>query len=113
MEHVSADAQPTVEAVEGVHLTQLAVGERTSVQAFRMDPGSVVERHHHPHEQAGYLYGGELTFTLADGTERVVGAGESFVFTSDEPHAAENRGDEPVLGVDVFAPPRPDPDWKD
>lgn len=112
MEHVSAAAEPTVEAVDGVHLTQLAVGERTSVQAFRMDPGSVVEQHHHPHEQAGFLYQGELTFVLEDGTERVVSAGESFLFTGDEPHAAENRGDEPVLGVDVFAPPREDPDWQ-
>lgn len=112
MEHVSAAAEPTVEAVEGVHLTQLAVGERTSVQAVRMDPGSVVDRHHHPHEQAGYLFAGELTFILEDGSERVVSAGESFVFASDEPHAAENRGNEPVLGVDVFSPPRPDPDWR-
>lgn len=112
MEHASADEQPTVEAVDGVHLTQLAVGERTSVQAFRMDPGSVVEQHQHPHEQAGFLYGGALTFTLADGTERIVRAGESFVFAGGEPHAAENRGDEPVLGVDVFSPPRPDPDWR-
>jgi hypothetical protein len=30
--------------------------------------------------------------------------------TSSQPHAAENRGDGPVRGVDVFAPPRPDPD---
>lgn len=111
MEHVSVREAPTVEAVDGVHLTQLAVGERTSVQAFRLDPGATVERHQHPHEQAGYLYDGELTFVLEDGTERIVSAGESFLFAGDEPHAAENRGDEPVRGVDVFSPPRPDPGW--
>ncbi|MDZ7701281.1 MAG: cupin domain-containing protein [Halobacteriales archaeon] len=112
MEHVSSADRERVEAVDGVHLTQLAVGDRTSVQAFRMEPGSAVEAHDHPHEQAGFLYQGELTFTLADGTERVVGAGESFLFRGEETHAAENRGDEPVLGVDVFAPPRPNPDWQ-
>ena len=113
MDHAAIDGRETVEAVAGVHLTQLAVGERTSVQAFRMDPGSVVEAHDHPHEQAGFLYQGALTFTLENGSERVVSAGEAFVFTGGEVHAAENRGDEPVLGVDVFSPARPNPDWGD
>jgi len=105
------DGVEAVEAVEGVHLTQLAADERMSVQHFHIESGARVPEHSHHHEQAGFVHEGELTFVVADGDEVVVGAGESFVFAGDEVHAAENRGDEPVRGVDVFSPPRTDPDW--
>lgn len=111
MEYVPTATSETIEVVNGVHLTQLAVGERMSVQHVRMEPGAIVPEHDHPHEQIGFIYGGELTFFLADGTEREVRAGESFGFASGEAHAAENRGDEDVLAVDAFSPPRADPDW--
>jgi len=109
MEH-AGDAREPVEAVPGVHLTQGATGESMSVQAFRIEPGATVPEHSHHHEQTGFVYEGELTF-LVDGTELVVGAGESFTIPGEEPHAAENRGERVVRGVDIFAPPRPDPDW--
>lgn len=111
MEYVTPTTSDTIEVVDGVHLTQLAVGDRMSVQHVRMEPGAVVPEHDHDHEQVGFIYGGRLTFFLADGTEHEVGAGESFGFASGEPHAAENRGEEDVLAVDVFSPPRDDPDW--
>ena len=110
MEFVQHSARETVEAVEGVHLTQLAVGEEMSVQHFHIEPGAEVPEHSHHHEQTGFVYEGELTF-LVDGTELVVGAGESFTIPGEEPHAAENRDERVVRGVDIFAPPRPDPDW--
>jgi len=111
MERVPLDRDSEVEAVENVHLAQLAAGEETSVQHFRLEPGATVPEHGHRHEQTGFVYRGEMTFVLEDGEEVVVGEGESYVFASNERHAAENRRDEPVEGVDVFSPPRPDPDW--
>ena len=96
MERVSLEESDVVEAVPDVHLAQLAGGESMSVQHFRIDPGATVPEHSHHHEQAGFVYRGELTFVLADG---------------EEVHGAENRGDEPVEGVDIFSPPRPNPDW--
>jgi quercetin dioxygenase-like cupin family protein len=110
MERVSLSEATAVEAVPEVHLAQLAAGERMSVQHFRIEPGATVPEHAHHHEQAGYVTRGELTFLLADG-ELVVGPGDSYTLTGEELHGAENRGDEPVEGVDVFAPPRTDPDW--
>lgn len=101
----------TTEAVEKVHLAQLAAGEQMGVQHFEIEPGAVVPMHDHHHEQAGFVYDGELTFRAEDGTETVVGKGDSFVLKGDEPHAAENRGTETVRGVDVFSPPRTNPDW--
>lgn len=98
------------EAIAGVHLAQLAAGKEMSVQHFRIEPGASVPEHDHPHEQAGFVYEGALTFRV-DGEETVVDAGDSYILAGREPHAAENRGEETVRGVDVFAPPRPDPDW--
>lgn len=110
MERVGLADRDAVEAVEDVHLTQLATGERTSIQGFEIEPGAFVPEHSHHHEQTGFVYEGELTF-LQGGEETVVEAGDSFTIPGDEPHAAENRGTEPVRGVDIFAPPRPNPDW--
>jgi quercetin dioxygenase-like cupin family protein len=98
MEHVPGDAVEPTEAIDGVHLSQLAAGTEMSVQHFRIDPGAVVPEHAHPHEQTGYLATG-------------VSVGDSYAIPGDEPHAVENRGDVPAEGVDIFSPPRLDPDW--
>lgn len=108
MEHAALGSE--TEAVENVHLAQLAAGEEMSVQHFRIEPGATVPSHDHHHEQSGFVYEGELTFVLAD-DEVTVGAGESYVLAGHEVHGAENRGDTVVRGVDIFSPPRPNPDW--
>ena len=110
METMAPADGETVEAVEGVHLTQLAADERMSVQHFHIEPGATVPEHSHHHEQAGFVTGGALT-VLVDGETHVVGTGASYTVPGEKPHAAENRGDVPVRGVDVFSPPRTDPDW--
>lgn len=107
-----ADREPT-EAVDGVHLSPLAGGDRMNLQRFEIRPGAVVPEQSHPHEQTGTVVEGTLTFVLADGAERSVGAGDTYALAGGEAHAAENRSDEPVVGVDVFSPPRTDPDWQD
>ena len=110
MERVSLSDVDAAEAVGGVHLSQLAAGTEMSVQHFRIEPGATVPEHSHPHEQTGYLTAGTLTF-LVDGEEQPVSAGDSYAIPGDEPHGAENRGDEVVEGVDIFSPPRLNPDW--
>ncbi|WP_135829383.1 cupin domain-containing protein [Halorussus halobius] len=112
MQVVPKDAEESTEAVEGVHLSMLAGAERMNVQHFDIEPGATVPEHSHDHEQTGYVTQGTLTF-LVDGEEFAVSAGDSYAIPSDEPHAAENRGDVPVEGLDVFSPPRTDPDWQD
>jgi quercetin dioxygenase-like cupin family protein len=112
MEVVPHESDEDVEAVPGVHLAQLAAGERMSVQHFVIEPGRVVPEHSHEHEQAGYLVSGVLVFEV-DGERRRVEAGDSYVLPGEEPHAVENPGDEPAKGIDVFSPPRTNPDWQD
>lgn len=110
MERVSVSDNESSEAVEGCHLTQLAAGEQTSIQFFEFDPESTVPEHSHHHEQTGFIIEGELTFFRGD-DETVVGPGESFTIPPEEPHGAENRGDVHVRGLEVFSPPRTEPDW--
>ena len=110
MDFVSTGAVETAEPIYGVELALLAAGERMNVQHFRIEPGATVPEHSHPHEQVGYVVTGNLTF-LIEGEEIVVERGGSYSLASEEPHAIENRGDAVVEGIDVFSPPRTNPDW--
>ena len=112
MEITSNEDVEFVEAVESVHLSQMAAGEQMSVQHFRIEPGADVPEHTHPHEQAGYITQGTVTFYI-DGVERTVDEGDSYVIPGDEPHAAVNESDGIVEGVDIFSPPRTNPAWQD
>lgn len=104
------DPDDATEVADGVHLAQLSTGETMSVQGFRIEPGARVPEHSHRHEQSGTIHAGTLTF-LVDGDRLAVRPGDSYVVPGGEPHGAVNEGDEVVEGIDVFSPPRPDPDW--
>ncbi|MFB6096912.1 MAG: cupin domain-containing protein [Haloferacaceae archaeon] len=110
MERIPYEAGESVEAMEGVHLAQLAAGDRMSVQHFFVEPGDVVPEHSHEHEQVGFVLEGSGYF-IVDGEETFVAEGDSYVLPGGEPHALENRGDVPMTGIDVFSPPRENPDW--
>ena len=110
MDALALSDRDQVEALPGVYLAQLAAGAEMSIQHFHVEPGAEVPEHDHPHEQAGFIYQGALTFFL-DGEEIVCETGDSYVIPGEEPHGAENRGDEAVMGVDIFSPPRTNPDW--
>lgn len=112
MDIVPAATVDATEAVPGAHLKLLAGGEQMNVQHFSIDPGAVVPAHDHPHEQTGYILEGELTFTVG-GETLVASAGDSYVIPGGETHGAENHGEVPVVGLDIFSPPRDNPDWQD
>jgi quercetin dioxygenase-like cupin family protein len=110
MDRVRSSDVDAAEPVEDVSLELLSSGERTSMQHFEIEPGATVPEHSHHHEQTGFVYEGELTF-VSGGEEVVIEAGDSFCIPSDESHSAKNTGDVPVRGIDVFSPPRTDPNW--
>ena len=101
MEVVPEESVERTEAVDGVHLKLLAGGEEENVQHFEIEPGATVPEHDHHHEQVGYVLEGTLTF-LVDGEEHDVGPGDSYHLAGGETHAAENRGEETVVGLSVL-----------
>ena len=70
---------------------------------FRLAKGSIVPRHSHPHEQAGYLVSGQVRFS-AGGGEKTCNPGDSWCIPGNEEHGAEAMQDS-VL-VEVFSPVR-------
>ncbi|MFC4988919.1 MULTISPECIES: cupin domain-containing protein [Saliphagus] len=112
MERVSIHDTETTEVAEGVELALLAGTDSMTVQHFEIEPGARVDKHSHPNEQTGMIYEGELVF-LSEGEEVVCGPGDSYGIPGDEPHAAENRGEETVRGFDIFDPPRENPSWQE
>jgi quercetin dioxygenase-like cupin family protein len=105
MDTVSTENLDERQVAEGVHNMAMLTGDRTNLLRFRIEPNGTVPEHSHPHEQIGYIVSGEATFT-ADGETRTLEAGDAYLLPGDEPHRLDNRGDEPVIGVDVFSPPR-------
>lgn len=110
MDTRSLSQHTAVEVVEGVHLTQLVSGAQMSIQHYHIEPGAVVPEHDHHHEQSGFVYKGALTFYGSE-ESTIVGTGESYVLSANEPHRVENHGEDAAIGIDVFSPPRPNPDW--
>lgn len=110
MERVSESSVTAAEPFDGVFLKLLAGGENGNVQRYRIEPGAAVPEDSHDNEQIGYLLQGTKVFVV-DGEEIVVEAGDSYAIPAGEPHASKNPGDVPVVGVEVFSPPRAEGDW--
>ncbi|KYH26221.1 cupin domain protein [Halalkalicoccus paucihalophilus] len=112
MERISTEGAGMEEVAEGVSLGDLATGERAGMKYWRVEPGATLPAHRHDHEQIGYMISGELV-ALVEGEEVLLEPGDSYRFSSNEHHGAENRGDEPAVGVGILAPPRGKPAWGD
>ncbi|MFB6113385.1 MAG: cupin domain-containing protein [Halodesulfurarchaeum sp.] len=111
-ERVPIEDGETGEPIDGVRLTLLAGAERTNAQRFEIDPGTTVPVHTHDHEQVGQLFQGTLTFIMEDGDEIECDPGDSYAIASGQPHGARNDGEETAVGVEMFTPPRENPDWR-
>jgi quercetin dioxygenase-like cupin family protein len=110
MEVISDGDIESSEVLDGVQLAQLIVGDQMNIQHFEIQPGVYVDNHQHEQEQAGYLFSGELVWVV-EGEEFVTEAGDSYIIPGNDVHSAENTGDEPAVGIEVFSPPRPNPPW--
>ncbi|ELY94829.1 cupin [Natrialba chahannaoensis JCM 10990] len=112
MDHRQTGDVVTEEVADGVFLGTLSMGERASMKYWRIDPGASLPTHEHEHEQIGYVLSGTLTAILED-EEVLLEEGDAYRFSSNEYHGAENRSDEPAVGLGVLAPPRNRPEWRD
>ncbi len=101
----SLAATPGKEITNGVTMRFLS-GEHVMLNYVEMKPHVEVATHHHPHEQLGLVFEGELTLRIGD-EERILRPGDMYVVPSGIPHGAYSGGSR-VLAVEVFYPLRED-----
>jgi quercetin dioxygenase-like cupin family protein len=89
----------------GISMKTLCFGARTLLTEFRLQAGSTLPAHSHPHEQTGYLVSGLMALTIGDET-REVAPGDSWCIPGDVRHGAEAL--KSSVAVEVFSPVRED-----
>ncbi|HMS57668.1 MAG TPA: cupin domain-containing protein [Tepidiformaceae bacterium] len=98
----NGDATP-IDMLPGIVRRTLNEGAHTTLCELRMDPGSHVPAHTHPHEQTGYLASGRFRFRLGD-TWMELSAGDSWCVPGGVEHEVEVI--EASIAIDVFSPVR-------
>ena len=89
--------------LEGIEQKTLVYGDKTLMTEFRLKKGATLPRHHHPHEQAGYLVSGKIRLYM-DGKTLDCASGDSWCIAGNAEHGAEIIED--AIAVEVFAPVR-------
>ncbi len=102
---VTADERSHHNIFPGVDLYTVA-GDQLMISIVEMQPGAVVEKHSHPHEQMGILLEGELDFTVGEET-RLLKPGDMWRIPGDVSHYVV-AGKEGAKALDLFHPVRDD-----
>jgi quercetin dioxygenase-like cupin family protein len=82
-----------------IHGTSLTFGY------VHIKAGSILNEHHHIHEQITYIVEGELEMNIG-GERCVLSAGSVYVIPPNTPHSATAQND--CIVIDVFCPTRDD-----
>jgi unsaturated pyranuronate lyase len=93
------------EIFPGVEIRTTA-GRGIMLSVVRLEPGSAVADHAHPHEQMGILLEGRLEFTVG-GVTRVLRPGDLWRIPGGVVHGVRAL-DGPAVALDVFHPIRED-----
>ncbi len=96
---------PYRQPLKGVSFKSLAHGEKTHLTEFKLEKGSNIPYHAHPHEQTGYLISGKMKFTIA-GEVFMAEAGDGWNIPGDVEHGVEVL--ENAVVIEVFSPARED-----
>ncbi|QFT29929.1 Cupin domain protein [Labrenzia sp. THAF82] len=100
------NSYPEVPADEGVTRQVLSENSELMVVAFRFQAeGAEGKLHRHIHVQSTYVESGSFRFSI-NGSEFVVGPGDSFVIPSNAEHGCVCLS--PGTLIDTFAPRRDD-----
>jgi len=81
-------------------------GEKMTMVFFRLQPGSAIPEHFHPHEQMGTVLKGAVELTVA-GEKRVIHPGEAYHIPSQTVHSGK-CGNSMAEVIEVFSPVRED-----
>jgi quercetin dioxygenase-like cupin family protein len=93
------------QALEGIKLKTLVFGEKTLFTEFRLQQGSTLPGHEHPHEQTGYLVSGRMLLSIGEETFEAE-PGDSWCIPGNVEHGAEILEDS--IAIEVFSPVRRD-----
>ena len=87
----------------GIEQKTLVYGERTLMTKFRLNKGSILPLHRHPHEQTGYLISGRICLTIGGQTHNCA-PGDSWCIPAEAEHGADVIED--AIVIEVFSPVR-------
>lgn len=91
--------------MKGIKLKTLVYGDKTLFTEFRLEKGSQLPLHAHPHEQTGYLISGKIQLSIGEDTFDVE-PGDSWCIPGDVEHRAVILADS--VAIEVFSPVRED-----
>ena len=89
--------------IEGIEQKTLVYGSKTLMTEFRLQKGSTLPRHSHPHEQTGYLVAGRIRLHIGDESYECE-PGDSWCVSGDTEHSADIIED--AIAIEVFSPVR-------
>ena len=87
-----------------VHTAIPVTGENCQLVWAKLEPGGTYELHSHTHEQASVMISGRMRLTVGDEV-REIGPGDMWFAPAHVKHGGEILGDEPVVFIDIYAPP--------
>jgi quercetin dioxygenase-like cupin family protein len=90
---------------QGIRYKTLVHGSVTSMHEFKLEKGSTIPMHSHPHEQTGYLVSGKMNFIVGEKTFPVQ-SGDSWNIPGGEEHRVDAIED--CVVIEVFSPVRKD-----
>ena len=90
---------------DGISIKTLLYGEKMLFTEFRMEKGSSLPMHSHPHEQTGRLIKGKIILTIGD-DKMEMNAGDCWSIPGDTEHGAEII--EESIAIEIFSPVRED-----
>ena len=94
-----------IQMTEGIRRRTLVSGPQMMQMAAKLDKGSQLAEHEHPHEQITYVVQGKLHFFLA-GERHELSTGDSLLIPGNVPHGVSVVED--TFVIDTFSPPRED-----
>ena len=100
----SAETNSVFDPEMRVHSSLLANAEHIQLLWVKFDPDGDYPIHSHPHEQISVMLQGRMRLMVSDEVEEI-GPGDMWYAPANVPHGGELLGDEPVVFVDIYAPP--------
>jgi transaldolase len=97
---------PTVEMRPGIFRSTLVYNGQNMLCHFHEKVGARVDLHTHVPVQCGYVLRGKVKFFDDEGTERILGPGEAYLFASNEPHGSVAIEETDL--IEIFTPARPE-----